>query len=156
MIAIQTNKDFIFNTSRGKIKMEIDLIQNKPLEGIYEMRIIDSVSKMVTENVQIGYSEQNQPIYEEKTFEKVLDKKAPRFKTLTYAELDTLAENLNVDMTTGNLRENYNELYRQGLLLFTQNECINGITGEAGFGMYFTQAQDWEVVPTETTETPVE
>ena len=55
-------------------------------------------------------------------------------------ELDQLSTYLNVDMTVGNLRENINELFRKGLLLITQMEC------QKGEGMYFSEAQDWEII----------
>ena len=45
-----------------------------------------------------------------------------------------------------NLRENIEEVFKQGLLLYTQQECINGISREPGKGMYFTEAQNWEIV----------
>lgn len=63
-------------------------------------------------------------------------------KIQAYDELDVLAEALDVDMTVGTLRENIKELFRRGLLFITQKECVDGINGEPGFGMYFTESQD--------------
>ena len=43
------------------------------------------------------------------------------------------------------LTDYINELFRQGLLITTQQECQKGISGE-GKGMYFSEAQDWIIV----------
>lgn len=128
--------------------MQIDLIQNNTFNS-YTMRIIDSCVKEVTEDVQVPVLEDNGAVTMEtqsRTYLKVLEKKEPRFKTITYTELDALAEILDVDITQGNLRENIDELFRRGLLVITQKECANGISGEPGRGLYFTEAQDWEIV----------
>ncbi|MCX8526149.1 hypothetical protein OF897_19730 [Chryseobacterium formosus] len=148
MIAIQTNKDVIFNSTRGIIKMEIDLCQNKPNQKIYEMRIIDSISKVLDQEVTTKDEEGND-VKETIQVRKTFDTKPPRFKTMTYKELDALAEILNIDITQGNFRESINELFRRGLLAITQKECIDGISGEVGRGLYFTEAQDWEIVKEE-------
>lgn len=148
MIAIQTNKDMIFNSSKGRIRMEIDVIQNKPNQGLYEMRIVDSVNKDVEEEQEVPVTSEDGTItYETQKVivNKILDVKPPRFKTMTYEELDNLVQFLDVDMSQGNLRENINNLFRKGLLIVTQQECVNGISGEPGRGMYFTEAQDWEI-----------
>lgn len=148
MIAIQTNKEFVFNSSKGFIRLEIDLIQNKPREELYVMRIIDSVNKDVQEEQQFAVvDDEGNTTYETRTVtvNKVLETKPVRFKAMTYQELDQLAELLDVDMSQGNLRENINNLFRKGLLIVTQKECQDGISGEQGKGMYFTEAQDWEI-----------
>lgn len=121
MIAIKSKKDLMFPPSyRGIVTMKIDLIQNKPEEEVYELRIIDTCMK--GEDSQKG----NEVV---------------RFKTMTYDELDQLAAILNVDMSDKTkLRENINELFRQGLFAITQQECLKGE------GMYFSEVQDWEIV----------
>lgn len=144
MIAIQTKKDVIFKTSKGKVRMEIDLIQNKPNEKVYELRIIDSVYKNVTENIQKGMDKNDQPILEERTSFKQVDKNEARFKTFKYEEFDALVSAMGVDTSVS--VDAINDVFRQGLLFITQQECQAGITGEPGFGMYFTEAQDWEIV----------
>lgn len=148
MIAIQTNKDMIFNSSKGKIRMEIDLISNRPSEKVYEMRIIDSVNKDFEEEQQIPIIDDLGNI----TFEtkiviinKTLEEKAPRFKIMTYDELRQLVEVLNVDVSQGDIMDNFHFLFRKGLLIVTQQECLAGISGEPNKGMYFTEAQDWEI-----------
>ncbi|HEX7868925.1 MAG TPA: hypothetical protein VF455_02320 [Chryseobacterium sp.] len=137
-----------FLSTKGIIRMQIDLIQNNTLNS-YTMRIIDSCVKEVEEEVEVPIVQENGTVVMEtqtKTILKVLEKKEPRFKTMTYDELDSLTEILNVDMTKGNLRENLNELFRRGLLAITQKECVDGISGEVGRGLYFTEAKDWEIV----------
>lgn len=50
MIAIQSNKKLQFPPANvGYVKMEIDLIQNKPIEEVYEIRIIDTCFDIVLE-----------------------------------------------------------------------------------------------------------
>lgn len=165
MIAIQSNKNLMFPPShRGIVTMEIDLIQNRPREEMYEMRIIDSchidVEEEYTQMEENGTKEVPNPEfqinpdapefltvpnYEEvtktRTVKKQIGKDVYRTKKMSYTELDQLAQILQVDMTdTSGLRENINELFRQGLLLITQQEC------QAGEGNYFSEAQDWEII----------
>ena len=145
IIAIQSNKKLMFPpASVGFIKMEIDLIQNKPSEGLYEIRIVDSCIDTITETVSSlkpdGTPEENQV---ETT--KVLAS-ITRFKTYTYDQLDQLGNLLQINITDfSSLTDYINELFRRGLLLTTQQECQKGISGE-GKGMYFSEAQDWVIV----------
>ena len=130
MIAIKSNKDLYFPSGKGKVTMSINLIQNKPEEKVYEMRILDTCEREVTVDNQIvkqfiGY--------------------ITRFKTMTYDELDTLYNSLNMDNVELPMREKINESFRQGLLAVTQKECIDGISGEEGKGQYYSEAQDWEI-----------
>jgi hypothetical protein len=135
MIAIKSNKELYFPSGKGFVTMSMDMIINRPETGTYEMRIVDTCERETMMD--------NQPITQFVGF-------MTRFKTMTYEELDALAELLNVDMTVGSLRENINELFRQGLLIVTQKECVDGIYGEPGLGQYASQAQDWEIYrPTE-------
>lgn len=148
MIAVKSNKDLnFFPIYTGKVTMRIDMIINRPEAEAYEMRIIDTCTKIVQKEVPI-MDENGQPTAETelKDFVEVQGKPITRFKLMTYDELDVLAEALDIDMTVGNLRENINELFRRGLLFITQKECVDGINGEPGSGMYFTEAQDWEII----------
>lgn len=144
MIAIQSNKDLMFPPSfKGTITMKMDLIQNKPEEQVYEMRIIDTCSTEVEEETEVSIETDGeiQTQIQTQWITKQLGQQVVRFKTMTYAELDNLASALNIDMSDkSKLRENINELFRQGLLLITQKECSEG------HGNYFSQAQDWEIV----------
>jgi hypothetical protein len=139
MIAIKSNKELYFPDGKGKVTMRIDMIINRPDAQAYEMRLIDTCTKEVTED----------------EVTKVLKIGTPktRFKTMTYEELDTLVANLNIEnITKETLREDINEIFRQGLLVVTQMECMNGISGEPGKGQYYSEAQDWEILREETVE----
>ena len=53
MVAIQSTKKLQFPpASVGYVKMEIDLIQNKPSEEIYEVRIVDTCFDNVKEEIE--------------------------------------------------------------------------------------------------------
>jgi len=141
MIAIESKKDLMFPHSyRGKITMRIDMIINRPDMGSYEMRIIDTCTKIVQKTFPI-LDANGTPTGQQETKNVVesVGKPVVRFKTMTYTELDALAALLNVDMTQGSVRENYNELFRKGLLIVTQQECAKGE------GMYFSDAADWQI-----------
>ena len=153
MIKLKSNKELMFPPMYKEIiTMEIDLIQNKPQEGKYELRIIDTAQKTVEEEFEVEVLDENgnvtvdnkdKPITEIKTREvqKQVGTPVTRLKTMTYEELDALATILNVDMTDkAQLRENINELFRQGLLAITTKEASEGE------GMYFSEVGDWEIV----------
>ena len=69
-----------------------------------------------------------------------------RSKTYTYEELNQLGKFLQISTTDfPSLTDYINELFRKGLLLTTQQECQKGVSVE-GKGMYFSEAQDWEII----------
>ena len=145
MIAIQSNKKLQFTpASIGYVTMEIDLIQNKPNDEVYELRIIDTCTDVVIEktfvpNIQGEIEEQ------EKEVVKILGTNI-RSKSYTYQELSQLGQILNLNISNfPSLTDYINELFRQGLLITTQQECQKGISGE-GRGMYFSEIQDWIIV----------
>ena len=142
MIAIQSNKKLQFPpASVGFIKMEIDLIQNKPSEELYEVRIVDTCFDNVKEKVET-LNEKGEIVEEIKDTVKVFGTSV-RIKVYPYAQLKQLATQFNVDFSDNTLTlENINELFREGLLLITQSECQQGIS-TPGRGMYFSEAQDW-------------
>lgn len=144
MIAIKSNKDLMFPSSfRGTITMKMDLIQNKPEQEVYEMRIIDTCTKVVEEEIEVSVEIDGETQIETQTLlvTRQFGKEQVRFKTMSYDELDALASELNIDLSDKTqLRENINELFRQGFLLITQKECLDGQ------GIYFSEAQDWEIV----------
>ena len=145
MIAIKSTKKLQFPpASIGYVTMEIDLIQNKPNDEVYELRIIDTCTDVVIEktfvpNIQGEIEEQ------EKEVVKILGTNI-RSKSYTYQELSQLGQILNLNISNfPSLTDYINELFRQGLLITTQQECQKGISGE-GRGMYFSEAQDWIIV----------
>ncbi|MBU8884078.1 hypothetical protein KSK37_13370 [Kaistella sp. DKR-2] len=144
MIAIKSNKDLMFPPSfKGTVTMKMDLIQNKPDQQVYEIRITDTCTKEVEEEIEVSVDTdgENQTQTQTQLVTKQFGKEQVRFKTMSYAELDALASELNIDLSDKTqLRENINELFRQGFLLVTQKECLEGR------GIYFSEAQDWETV----------
>ena len=121
--------------------MEIDLIQNKPSEELYEVRIVDTCFDNVKEKVET-LNEKGEIVEEIKDTVKVFGTNV-RIKVYPYAQLKQLATQLNIDFSDNTLTlENINELFREGLLLITQSECQQGISAP-GKGMYFSEAQDW-------------
>lgn len=159
MIAIQSNKKLQFPpASIGYVRMEIDLIQNKPIEEVYELRIIDTCFDIVlekqlkkdyipkiTKEEPIALIEPTKEDYEEVEVIKVLNTHT-RFKKYTYNELKQLSIKLNVDFSDKSLAlQNINQLFQKGLLIIAQTECQQGISGE-GKGMYFSEINDWESI----------
>ena len=140
MIAIKTKKQIQFPPSyKGFIKMEMDLIQNIPGEEQYNLRIIDTC--YVPQEQDVPVFKDNEWTTEKKLVNVQVGQAFTRFKTLSYDDLDGLAQVLNVDMSDKTkLRENINEVFRQGLLFITQQEC------QSGEGQYFTKAADWEII----------
>ncbi|MDY3433471.1 hypothetical protein PG615_07310, partial [Riemerella anatipestifer] len=121
--------------------MEIDLIQNKPTENKYELRIIDTCTKEVEEEVN-----EVEPITQETITKKIMVIKrlgtpVTRIKVYTYEELEQLSKLLRLNLEDFESYTDYiNELFRKGLLIITQKEC------QEGKGMYFSESQDWEIV----------
>lgn len=102
-IAIESNVKLQFPpASVGFVEIEMDLIQNKPNEGSYEIRLIDTCFDFVnSKKVELG--------------------KNTRFKKYSYAEINALAQAVNVDFTDATKRvEQVNEIFEKGLLAVTQ------------------------------------
>ena len=145
MIAIKSTKKLQFPpASIGYVTMEIDLVQNKPKEEVYELRIVDTCTDVVVEKTPI-LNIQGEIAEEEKEVVKVLGTNV-RSKIYTYQELSQLGQILKLNVSDfPSLTDYINELFKQGLLITTQQECQKGISGE-GKGMYFSEAQDWIIV----------
>ena len=145
MIAIKSTKKLQFPpASIGYVTMEIDLVQNKPKEEVYELRIVDTCTDVVIEKTPV-LNIQGEIEEEEKEVVKVLGTNV-RSKIYTYQELSQLGQILKLNVSDfPSLTDYINELFRQGLLITTQQECQKGISGE-GRGMYFSEAQDWEII----------
>lgn len=137
MIAIQSNVKLQFPpASVGFVRIEIDLIQNKPKEEFYELRILDTCFDFVEEDVNGVLTE----------VKKILGT-AQRFKKYAYADLTALSTALNVDFSDNTKRvESINQIFKNGILAVTQQECLAGISGVSNKGMYFSEAQNWEIV----------
>lgn len=148
MIAIQSNKKLQFPpASVGFVRMEIDLIQNKPKEEVYELRIIDTCFEYGTERrLKLSYVQQEnvdptEDDYEDVEIEVVLGKNT-RFKTYSYDELKQMSQIIPTSNADNEI-DQINGLFKNGLLFITQMECSQNISGE-GKGMYFSQTTDWE------------
>jgi hypothetical protein len=133
IIAIKTNKEVFFTGGVGIVQMEIDLDINRPNLENYEMRIVDSCYKELI-------NDEGHP------YKKKIGSDITRFKTMTYQEITDLISTINIYLSKETLVEDVNELFRQGLLLITQKECIEGISGIPNKGRYYSEAQDWEIV----------
>jgi hypothetical protein len=144
MIAIQSKVKLQFPPACvGFVKMEIDLIQNKPSEEVYEIRIIDTCFEIINGEQEV--LENGEFVKKQVEVEKILGTNT-RLKKYAYAELIGIGKMLNIDFSDNSKTiENINELFSKGLLLITQSECQQGISGE-GKGMYFSNVQDWETV----------
>lgn len=158
-IIIQSTKKLQFPPRfYGFVSMEIDLIQNKPAENKYEIRIIDSVYEYeeqiietVENNSEKHQAQQLQTKTETVRLKKILAQET-RMRSYTYEELSQLSTLLALDKSQFSTETEYiNELFRQGLLITTQKECIEGIAGK-GFGMYFSASTDWIIKEEEEDE----
>ena len=126
----------------GFIEMEIDLIQNNVADQLYSLRIKDSCID-VAESTETN--EQGEGVTKQE--EIVLISMYRDLKTYTYEEVDFLSKMLQLDRSKFKSETEYiNELFRKGLLITTQKECVDGLGGAPGLGMFFTEASDWEIV----------
>lgn len=145
-----------------EIIIEIDLIQNFPSESCYILRILDKAFKefeeTITENIIDEEALSNIPEEDrlkedfvmpmKKITKQVLIKKQVgetvvrnTNRKYSYEEINKIISNLGFNEELSNLSaEKINELFRQGLLLITQEECLKQE------GIYFSEASDWEIV----------
>ena len=151
-IAIISNEKLQFPPANiGRVMMEIDLIQIIPEEQLYDLRIIDVCLSLQEEKFLVPgeITEENpRPESVEKSVKKVVElgRVVRSGKKFTFEELSQLATALNIKREDFNSEPEYiNELFVQGLLLITQKECKDGISGIKGKGMYFSKANTWRV-----------
>ena len=106
------------------------------------MRIIDTCTDNILEKISVPNEDGTGLEEKEVEVVKTLGTNV-RFKTYTYDELAMLGKILQLNVLDfPSLTDYINELFRQELLITTQQECQKGISGE-GRGMYFSEAQDW-------------
>jgi hypothetical protein len=149
-IAIESTKKLQFPPFMlGYVKMEIDLIQNKPVDNVYELRITDTCFDKITEKklkedyVPVDGQQPLESDYEELDTIKVLGVNT-RFVKYSYELIKGLETSLGVTTTKKFLVEKEQDLFQKGLLAITQKECVDGISGE-GKGMYFSEVGDWKI-----------
>lgn len=135
-IRIKSNKPLMFPPMhRGFVRMEIDLIQNKPTERQYTLRIVDTCFELedVVEHTEDGGTRTVKR-------EKILGQLNTRFKTMSYDELDAIVLASQGSMGRVSLSVTaVNTIFQQGLLMVTRKEC------QEGKGMYFSKMEDWEL-----------
>lgn len=142
---------------QGYVEMNIDLIQNKPEQEVYELRIIDTCFDWVEETYREPIITPSETEGEPPTITYSDEEKTKRVKTIlaqntrppkiyTYEQLEQLSAFLELDRKKFKSDVEYiNELFRQGLFIMTQKECAENLSGE-GLGMYFSRANQWEIV----------
>lgn len=146
-ITIKTKKEFFFGgAKKDKIKMCITKTVNIPAEEKYYLTIVDSCVSDYKEEFPEVDADNNVIGVKTINRERVLGF-IEREISLTYGELNELAQNLKLDRSKiANETEFINETIRQGLYAITVNECKAGLLGEKGKGRYQTTATDWEIV----------
>ncbi len=145
IIAIETKRELFFGQNKsGFIRMNIDLIINNPSREEYTLKIVDSCLK---KEVLSHPMENDAGVIQmqEETIERELIK-TERYVTYTYDDVKKLAGYLKLDKSKFSSEVEYiNELFRQGLLAITLQECKDGISGK-GKGMYQSEIKDWALV----------
>ncbi len=155
-IAIVSNEKLHFPpVYQGYVEMNIEVIQNKPEQEIYELRIVDTCFDWIEEDYQEPIitppiEEGGKPVIEFETrtrrIKKIFAQSVRPLKVFTYDELANLAKLISlkrVDFESDT--EFINELFRRGFLLMTKQECTVGLNG-TGKGMYFSTADVWSIV----------
>jgi hypothetical protein len=128
MIAIQTIKKIKFPPfSTGFIRVELEIIQNKPKEEVFEFKLKDTCYNVVDnkeEELAVNY----------------------RYKTFTYGELKSLATISGIVFSDpASVLDSINEIFKKGLLMATIAECEGNLTGNKT-GIYFTKKEDWKII----------
>ncbi|MDY3512947.1 hypothetical protein PG303_06950 [Riemerella anatipestifer] len=142
----------------GYVTMTVDLIQNKPLEEKYELRIIDSCHEEVEEEINVpiypenfdfkDMSPENQSLV---TFEKqkqkvtkMLGNPITRFSVQPYSQIKQLVQLLQskTQIKQMDLDDAIIEAFRQGLYFTTKDEIEN-----KNLKWYGCESiEDWEIV----------
>lgn len=129
LISIESTRELpidLISRDSGVIAVEIVNFEKKTQEGIWRLTLKDFV---ITDSTKI----------EIKT----------RFSEYTDEEMNMLSALVNLPAPDASeLAEFVEEVFRQGLLLKTQQECLQGK------GIYFSEAEDWEIVNEDGTARP--
>lgn len=146
-ILIQSNKKLQFPPSSiGFVDIEIDLAQINPILETWSLRLVDKCWDIFPVKDEEGKVIKNED-GTDKTEIKILGTNPRGLKTYTFAELSMISSMLPISMTDkAKLSENIAKALQYGILLVTQKECMDGISGMPGKGMYFSSAEDW-IIP---------
>lgn len=147
-IAIRTKKEMFYPPyNKGIIYMEVDLIQNKPLEEIYELRIKDYCIGNVEED-KITYTNNETGEIIQKTSKVTVQKQIGvvnnRQNIQSYEKVKYLVQTLqkqNPAIKEMDLDDAIMEAFRQGLYNTTAQELSDGINW---YGT--TDISEWEIV----------
>ena len=153
-IALKSKRPLFFPPAYKdvEVEMDIELIQNNPLTESYTLKIVDRAYRefeetLVLNKIKEGTEDSESPKYEQveevvKT-RKQVGKEVVRGldKSYSYEMLNQLAQHLNIPFDDESVTtKNINDLFRQGFLVITNQEC------QAGEGMYGSEVGDWEII----------
>lgn len=146
MIAIRSNKELFFGEAKaGFIRMEIEEIINRPSTQTYALRIVDTCFKEIEEEVEV-WNETEGVMKTEKIKDERIQGHKTRYVSYSYDQVKILAEVLKLNKSKFPSEVEYiNELFKLGLLIVTQKECKESLTGYENKGMYLSEATDWEL-----------
>lgn len=138
-----------------EIEMDIELIQNNPKTESYTLKIVDRAYKEVeetyfdyvekesTEELAEGAVPEFEKVEKTRTVRKQVGKDIVRGldKEYPYEMLNQLAQALNISFDDESVTtKNINDLFRQGFLVITNQEC------QSGEGLYGSEVGDWEFI----------
>lgn len=146
MIAIRSKKELFFGEAKaGFIRMEIDEIINKPSTQMYTLKIIDTCFKEVEEEVEV-WNEAEGVMKTEKIKDERIQGQKTRYVSYSYDHVKGLAAILKLNKSKFPSEVEYiNELFKKGLLIVTQKECVESLAGYDNKGMYLSEATDCEL-----------
>lgn len=133
----------------GFVEMRIKDITNSPEEERYRLLIVDTCYDYEDIENEI-YEDNYDPDTGEGLTKEVVRTRVDyheqiRERFYSYSELSILGKMLNLDKSKFKDETEYiNELFTQGLLLMTQKECMDNISGP-GLGMYFSKVNEWVI-----------
>lgn len=131
-VEIRTNKEVFFKNGLGVVTIKLDMPIIRFEGEEYELRLIDSCTKTT--------------VVDGKEVIKKVGVDEIRTKRYSYDYIQAVASSLSINISKDTLVRDIEELFREGLLKLTQQECINGVSGVENKGIYYSEAQDWEIV----------
>ena len=147
MIKLKSNKELIFPPlDRGFVTMNVDIIQNKPNEKVYEFRIVDTCTKKVMKDfvvpdleAEIQLNKEGNQItkIEQKEVEEQVGSSITRFETVSYQDFDEFCNTLpQMQINSETQNENFKKYYKYKV----EKDATEGK------GLYYSEAGDFEFV----------